>query len=85
MDLIIKNGNIVFPDSTIQTSIGVDDGEIVAIGSSACMPKSERVIDAKGNYVLPGGIDSRVLYHIDHANSPIPAGKDSNPPVSWYP
>ena len=78
MDLVIKNGNIVFPDSTIQTSIGVEDGEIVAIGSSACMPKSKRVIDVKGNFVLPGGIDPH-----DHISSDNEGFFSGSKATSW--
>lgn len=57
MDLLIKNGNLVTPTDTFKADIGVEDGKIVAIGSD--LPgKANEVIDAKGKYVLPGGIDS---------------------------
>ena len=57
VDLIIENGNVVFPDFTIDTSLAIDDGKIVAIGSHHTMPKGEKVINAQGKLVFPGGID----------------------------
>ena len=60
VDIIIKNGKVVFPDRTIETAIAVDDGKIVAIGSSTRMPRGEKIIDARGKFVLPGGIDPHV-------------------------
>ena len=58
IDLVIKNGRIVLPDQILKTSIAVANGKIVAIGSNASMVASERVIDAKDNFILPGGIDT---------------------------
>lgn len=58
VDLIIKNGNVVLPDRTVEAAIAIDKGKIVAIGSATTMPKGEKVIDAKGKYVFSGGIDT---------------------------
>jgi dihydropyrimidinase len=58
IDLVITNGRIVLPDQILKTSIAVDNGKIVAIGSNASMVASERVINAKDNFVLPGGVDT---------------------------
>lgn len=58
VDIVIRNGKVVFPDLTLESAIAVDDGKIVAIGSDTVMPKAEKVIDAKGKFVLPGGIDT---------------------------
>jgi len=65
IDIIIKNGKIVFPQYTLDTTIAIDDGKIVAIGSSITMKKSDKVIDAKGKFVFPGCIDPHV-----HINMP---------------
>ena len=60
IDYIIKNGKVVSPEGTIETAIAVKDGKIIALGEEALMPSAERVIDAKGNYVIPGAIDAHV-------------------------
>jgi dihydropyrimidinase len=57
IDIIIENGKIVFPDYTLDTSIAIDEGVIVALGSSAYMQRADRVVDAGGKIVIPGGID----------------------------
>ncbi|MBS7631456.1 dihydropyrimidinase [Candidatus Bathyarchaeota archaeon] len=57
VDLLVKNGKVVFPDCTIEADIAVENGKIVAIGLRGSMPRAEETIDARGKYVLPGGID----------------------------
>ncbi|MFQ6126528.1 MAG: amidohydrolase family protein, partial [Candidatus Heimdallarchaeota archaeon] len=63
IDLLITNGKVVFPDTSINTSIAIDNGKIVGIGSSATIPKAERVIDANEKFVLPGLIDPHVHFY----------------------
>lgn len=56
MDLLIKNGILVTPTDCFKADIGIDEGKIVAISSK--MPtEADDIVDAKGKYVLPGGID----------------------------
>jgi allantoinase len=62
VDLVVKNGLIVFPEYTVRGAIAIDEGKIVAIGSGETMPNAERVIDAEGLYVLPGIIDAHVHF-----------------------
>jgi len=59
-DLLVTNGKVVFPHTTIEADIAIDDGEIVGLGSSASLPKADRIVDAKGSFVLPGCIDPHV-------------------------
>ncbi|UCH37867.1 MAG: hypothetical protein JSV76_01460, partial [Candidatus Bathyarchaeota archaeon] len=63
VDLVIDNGKVVFPHDTLKAAVAINDGKIVAIGSSSSMPESDRVINASGSYVLPGGIDPHVHIH----------------------
>lgn len=63
MDLVIKNGVIINPDSTIKADIGIEDGIVKVIGNLSG-EKSEEVLDAEGKYVFPGIID--VHTHINH-------------------
>ena len=60
VDLLIKNGKVVLPDTTLDATLAVDGGKIVAIGASEAMVKGEKVIDAKGMFVLPGGVDPHI-------------------------
>ena len=62
IDLLINNGKVVFPDTSINTSIAVDNGKIVGIGSPTTIPEAERVIDASEKFVLPGLIDPHVHF-----------------------
>ncbi|SHO43058.1 dihydropyrimidinase [Desulfopila aestuarii] len=60
--LLIKNGEIVSPlDCTFQ-DIYIEDGKIAALGKDLDV-SADRVLDAAGQYVLPGGID--VHTHLD--------------------
>jgi dihydroorotase len=60
-DLIIHNGTCVTPSGRAETSVGVRDGKIVAIGDLD--PSSAKTaFDAKGLHVLPGVIDSQVHF-----------------------
>ncbi|MGG3432937.1 allantoinase AllB [Heyndrickxia coagulans] len=58
-DLIIKNGNVVFGDGVRKVDIGIADGKIVAIAESL-LEMAVQVLDAEGQYVMPGMIDTHV-------------------------
>src|SRR6188474_480994 len=62
MGILIKNGTIVTATDQYVGDVLVDGEKITTIGSSLSMP-ADKVIDAKGKYVLPGGID--VHTHMD--------------------
>ncbi|MEO8679697.1 MAG: dihydropyrimidinase [Vicinamibacterales bacterium] len=62
MSILIKNGTIVTATDQYVGDVFVDGDRITAIGTALTMP-ADRVIDAKGKYVLPGGID--VHTHLD--------------------
>lgn len=63
-DLIIKNGNVVTAQSVIQGDIGIKDGKIVEASFDKPLEgKAERIIDAEGQYVLPGLIDTHVHFN----------------------
>jgi dihydropyrimidinase len=54
MSTVIKGGTVVTADMTYQSDVLVDGGVITAIGKDL---KGDKVIDASGCYVMPGGID----------------------------
>ena len=62
MSLLIRNGTIVTATDMYQGDVLVEGEKITTIGASLTMP-ADRVIDASGKYVFPGGID--VHTHLD--------------------
>ena len=58
-DTAVINGTLVVPYSGTSTlDIGIRDGKIVALSDRIAPDDAERVIDAKGQVVLPGAVDS---------------------------
>jgi len=62
-DLIIANGAVVTATDTSNADIGISGGKVTAIAQSLPRENATKVVDAKGRYVLPGGID--VHTHLD--------------------
>ncbi len=60
-DLVIQNGTVVTAADTINCDIGIKDGKIVALANN--LTDAVEIVDASGQYVLPGGIDAHV--HLD--------------------
>jgi dihydropyrimidinase len=56
LDLTIRNGTVATATETLRCDIGIGGEKIVAMAER--LPAGRRDIDAKGRYVLPGGIDS---------------------------
>ncbi|MGA0542998.1 dihydropyrimidinase [Neotabrizicola sp. VNH66] len=54
MSTVIKNGTIVTADLTYKSDVLIEDGQIIAIGHGLT---GDKVLDATGCYVMPGGID----------------------------
>jgi dihydroorotase len=61
-DLVIENGTVVSPDSTVNASVAIKDGIIVAVGAPEAMPRAREILDAKGLHLLPGAIDDHVHF-----------------------
>jgi len=60
MSTVIKNGTIVTADRTYKADVLIEGESITAIGSDL---KGDKVIDATGCYIMPGGIDPHT--HLD--------------------
>ncbi|MDB3936070.1 amidohydrolase family protein [Granulosicoccus sp.] len=58
MDLIIKNGTVVTAGDSIVVDVGIKNGKVAQLGGE--LGDATKTIDAKGLYVMPGGIDSHV-------------------------
>jgi len=57
MSVLIKGGTVVTADHTFRADVYCDEGKIAAIGENLDVPSSAEVVDASGQYVMPGGID----------------------------
>ena len=69
MRILIKNASIVHSNTNFVMHIGIENGSIQSINSSVPDEKFDRVIDAEGKFVFPGGVDPHV-----HFDLPTPAG-----------
>ncbi len=54
MSILIKGGTVVNADVSEKADVLIDDGKIVAVGHNL---KGDKIVDAVGCYVMPGGID----------------------------
>jgi len=73
MDLLIKNGIIVSSEKIYKSDIIINKGIISEISKNKNGSSFSEIIDAKGKYIFPGGIDPHV-----HMNLPTPAGLSSD-------
>jgi dihydropyrimidinase len=60
-DTVIRNGTLATAADVYEADLGITDGRIVAIGSH--LARGSREIDARGKYVIPGGVDAHC--HLD--------------------
>jgi dihydropyrimidinase len=58
MTTIIRGGTIVNADRAFRGDVLCFGGKIVAVGDKLDAPANAKVIDASGQYVMPGGIDT---------------------------
>ena len=57
MSVLIKGGTVVTADLTYRADVLCADGKIQDIGADLDAPKGAEIVDAGGQYVMPGGID----------------------------
>ena len=60
-DTVIRGGTLATAADVFVADLGVRDGRIAAIGNA--LGRGAEEIDARGHYVLPGGVDAHC--HID--------------------
>lgn len=62
LDTIIRGGRVVTASETVRADVGIRGEKIVAIGEdlAAANENGANVINAKGRYVMPGGVDVHV-------------------------
>jgi dihydropyrimidinase len=57
MTVLIQGGTVVNADRTFRADVLCQDGTIAAVGEGLEVPQGATVVDAGGQYVMPGGID----------------------------
>ena len=57
MAVLIKGGTVVTAERSWRADVLCADGKIQEIGADLDAPVGAQVIDAGGQYVMPGGID----------------------------
>jgi len=65
VDLVVKNGRLVYPRGVVDGGIAIDGGVIVTVAKTPNLPDADVVIDAGGKTVLPGVLDGH-----PHTSSP---------------
>ncbi|XP_071572331.1 dihydropyrimidinase isoform X2 [Temnothorax nylanderi] len=63
--LLIKNGKVVNEDGVIDSDVYIEDGIIRQMGRNLIIPGGTRTIDARGKYVMPGGIDPHTHFEFE--------------------
>ncbi|RZC41208.1 dihydropyrimidinase, partial [Asbolus verrucosus] len=63
--LLIKHGKVVNEDEITEDDVYIEDGVIKQLGRNLIIPGGTRVIDARGKYVLPGGIDPHTHFELE--------------------
>jgi dihydropyrimidinase len=64
LDLVIRGGTLIIAEKTLRADIGIEGEKIAVIGSSL---SGNRVLDATGKLVMPGGVDSHC--HVEQLSS----------------
>ena len=57
MGVIIKGGTAVTAEQSFKADVYCEDGRIAQVGLDLDTPTGAEVVDAGGQFVMPGGID----------------------------
>ncbi len=79
-DLVVRNGWVVSESGRFRGGVAVRGETIVAVGPDDSLPPADRVIDAEGQFIIPGLIDAHV--HMSSEEDPtIAEALEANLPV----
>ena len=81
MKTLIKNGMILTTENEFKSDILIVDEKIAAIGKNLSEEGVDKIIDAEGKYVFPGGIDQHVHYSFVYQGSKVRGFETSNAPA----
>jgi dihydropyrimidinase len=63
IDLLVTGGDVVSATSTARVDVGVDKGKVAFLASPGAIEvEARQVIDASGQFVVPGGVDAHVHF-----------------------
>ena len=57
VDTVIKNGRVVTPQGIVLGGVIIHEGKFIGVETDYNLPEGQEVIDAGGNWVLPGCVD----------------------------
>jgi dihydropyrimidinase len=63
MKILIRGGEVVTADARRKADVLVDGETIAAVGEDLAA-RADRVLDARGQYVLPGGVDAHTHFEL---------------------
>lgn len=78
MKTLIKNGTILTTENEYKSDILIIDEKIAEIGENLSTEGVDKIIDANGKYVMPGGIDQHVHYSFVYKGSKVRGFETSN-------
>jgi len=64
MKILIKSGTVISSSESNDADVLIRDGVIARTGHGLAEDDADRIIDARGRYILPGGIDPHVHMHL---------------------
>jgi dihydroorotase len=60
VDTVLHNAKICFQGKIVEAGLAIEEGKIVKIAKKTNLPSASRIMNLKGNIILPGLIDSHV-------------------------
>jgi dihydroorotase len=61
-DIVIAGGEVVSADAVYRADVAIAGEKIIAVGAPDAMPATQKTINGKGQYVIPGAVDSHVHF-----------------------
>lgn len=69
--LLIRNGQVVNDNESLEADVYIEDGIVKEMGKNLIIPGGTRIIDARGKFVMPGGIDPHVHFDFNFMNTTV--------------
>ncbi|MFD5459955.1 hypothetical protein ACFWIR_33835, partial [Streptomyces olivaceus] len=81
---VIRGGLVVTASDELHADVLIEDGRVAALAASGTPAAgafaAERVIDATGKYVIPGGVDGHTHMEMPFGGTYAPGTLDNRPP-----